>query len=109
MIRNQELQELTRQPAIAVAHFSPKYKYFDQLLQTVKNETTVLNLVFKFLLQTSIEPLISVFYSKEGCHAFPLKIFCLRVPKKSVGELFCVSENFWHRKILWVRERGELS
>ena len=26
---------------LATAHFSPKYKYFDQHLQTVKNETTV--------------------------------------------------------------------
>ena len=30
---------------LAPAYFSPNYKYFDQILQTVKNETTVLNLV----------------------------------------------------------------
>ena len=45
---------------LAPAYFSPNYKYFDQLLQTVKNKTTVLNLVFKEFLQTSIPPLISV-------------------------------------------------
>ena len=32
---------------LAPSLFSPNYKYFDQLLQTVKKETTVLNLVFK--------------------------------------------------------------
>ena len=26
---------------LAPAYFSPEYKYFDQLLQTAKNETTV--------------------------------------------------------------------
>ena len=31
---------------LAPAFFSPNYKYFDQLLQTVKNKTTVLILVF---------------------------------------------------------------
>ena len=32
---------------LAPAYFSPNYKSFDQLLQTVKNKTTVLILVFK--------------------------------------------------------------
>ena len=32
---------------LAPAYLSRNYKYFDQLLQTVKNKTTVLNLVFK--------------------------------------------------------------
>ena len=31
---------------LAPAYFSPNFKYFDQLLQTVKNKTLVLNLVF---------------------------------------------------------------
>ena len=39
---------------LAPAYFSPDYKYFDQLLQRVKNRTTVSILVFKELLQTSI-------------------------------------------------------
>ena len=36
------LRRITRQDVrIAPAYFSPEYKYFDQHLQTVKNETTV--------------------------------------------------------------------
>ena len=48
---------------LAPVYFSPNYKYFDQLLQTVKNKTIVLNLDFKEFLQTSIPPLISVLYA----------------------------------------------
>ena len=64
----------------------------------VKNKTTVLNLVFKEFLQTSIPPLISVLYAK-GYHDFPLKNLCLPVPRKIVGEPFCVSKEFWYRKV----------
>ena len=84
------------------AYFSPNYKYFDQLLQTVKNKTTVLILVFKEFLQTSIQPLISVLYAK-GYHNFPLKNFCLTVSNHFVEELFCVSESFRFRKISCLR------
>ena len=28
---------------------------------------------------------------------------CLTVPKNFVGEPFCVSQNFWYRKNLWIR------
>ena len=43
-----------------------------------------------------------------GYHAFPPKIqifqiCCFTVPKNFVGEHFCVSENFWYGKILWIR------
>ena len=88
---------------LAPAYFSPNYKYFDQLLQKVENKTTILNLVFKEFLQTSIPPLISVLYAK-GCHDFPLKNFCLTVPKNLVEKSFCVSESFGYRKILCQRE-----
>ena len=88
---------------LAPAYFSPNYKYFDQFLQMVKNKTTVLILVFKEFLQTAIRPLISVFYAKRY-HDFPLKIFCLTVPKNFVEEPFCVSENVWYRKMLGIRE-----
>ena len=77
---------------LAPAYFLPNYKYFDQLLQTVKNKTTVLMLVFKEFSQTSIWPLISVLYAK-GFHDNPLKIFCLTVTKKFVGESFNNSIN----------------
>ena len=88
---------------LAPAYFSPNYKYFDQLFQTVKNKTTVLILVSEEFLQTSIRPLISVLYAK-GYHDFPLKNFCLTVPKNFVEEPFCVSENLWYRKMLGLRE-----
>ena len=87
---------------LAQAYFSPNYKYFDQLSQTVKNKTTVLILVFKEFLQTSIPPLISVLYVK-GYHDFPLKNFRLTVPKNFVEEPVCVSENFGYRKTLCLR------
>ena len=87
---------------LAPAYFSPNYKYFDQLSQTVKNKTTVLILVFKEFLQTSIPPLISVLYAK-GYHYFPLKKFRLTVPKNFVEEPFCVSENFCYPKMLGIR------
>ena len=35
---------------------------------------------------------------------FPLKIFCLRVPKNFVEEPFCVSENLWYRKMSRIEE-----
>ena len=92
----------TRRPA-STDYFLPKCTHFDQLLQTVKNETTVLILSFKEFLQTSIPPLISVLYAK-GYHDFPLENFCLTVPKNFVEEPFCVSENFWYRKMLVIRE-----
>ena len=87
---------------LAPANFSPNYKYFDQLLQTVKNKTTVLILVFKEFLQTSIPPLIFVLYAK-GYHNFPLKNFRLTVPKNFVEEPVCVSEDFGYRKTLCLR------
>ena len=94
--RNQSISEENMQQDgwLAPAYFSPNYKYFDQLLLTVKNKTTVLILVFKEFLQTSIPPLISVLYAK-GYHEYPLKNFCLTVPKNFVEEPFyIVSENF---------------
>ena len=66
---------------LAPAYFSANYKYFDQLLQTVKNKTTVLILVFKEFLQTSISPLISLLYAK-GYHYFPFKKFSSHSAKK---------------------------
>ena len=84
---------------LAPAFFSPNYKDFNQLLETVKNKTTVLILVFNEFLQTSIPPLISVLYAK-GYNYFPLKNFRLTVPKNFVEETDCVSENFGSGKTL---------
>ena len=93
---------------LAPAYFSPNYKYFIQLLQTVKDRTTVLILVFKEFLQTSIPPLISVTSAKRY-HDFPLENFCLTVPKNFEEEPFCVSENFWYRKTLGIREAAGIT
>ena len=74
---------------LAPAYFSPNYKYFDQLLQTVKNKTTVLNLVSKEFLQTSIPRLISVLNAK-GYHDFSLKRFLSHSAEKfRTGTLLC--------------------
>ena len=94
---------LQQDSRLAPAYFSLNYKYSDQLLQTVKNKTTVLILVFKEFLQTSIRPLTSVLYAK-GYHNVPLKNFCLTVPKNFIEEPFCVSENFRYRNLLGIRE-----
>ena len=76
---------------LAPAYFSQDYKKFDQHLPTVKNETTVYNLVYESCLQTSIPPLISIFYAREGTTIFRSKFFCLTVAKKFVGEPFRLS------------------
>ena len=73
---------------LAPAYFSQEYKYFDQHLPTVKNETS-----FKIYFT-------EVFYKHQfnhwflySMHDFSFKIFCLTVPKNFVGEHFGVSEN----------------
>ena len=42
---------------------------------------------------------------ERGHLDFPSKLCCLTVPKNFVGQ-FCVSEKFWYRKLLRIRERG---
>ena len=72
---------------LAPAYFSPEYKCFDQHFQTVKNET---NLVSEGYLQTSIPPMISIFYEKEGVSRLFAQKFCFTGPKNFVGEQFSV-------------------
>ena len=74
---------------LAPAYFLPNCKYFDQLLQTVENETTVLNLVFKGFLQTSIPPLISILYAQEGVLRFSVKLLVSERQKIRRGTLLC--------------------
>ena len=45
---------------------------------------------------------------ERGHHDFPSKLCCLTVPKNFVGET-CVSESFWYRKMLRIRERGGIT
>ena len=80
-----------------------RYKQFDHFLETVKNTTTVLILVFKEFYK-SIPPLISVLYAK-GYHDFTLINFRLTVPKNFTEGPFCVSESFCCRKMLGIRKR----
>ena len=59
------------------------------------------NLCFrKFLVSKNVKD-----KRERGHHDFPSKLCCLTVPKNFVGET-CVSENFWYRKMLRIRERG---
>ena len=67
--------EYEQDSRLAPAYFSQEYKYFDQHLPTVKSETAALNPVFKGFLQTSILPLISIFYAKEGISQFSVEYF----------------------------------
>ena len=67
-------------------------------MQTVKNKTTVLLLVFEEFLKTSVQPLISVLYVK-GYHDFLLKNFCLRVPKNFVEEPLCFKKSLVSKNI----------
>ena len=94
--------EVKKDGRLASAYFWPNYKYFDQLLQTVENKTTVLILVFKEFLQISILLLISELYAK-GYHDHTLKTFCLTVLNHFVEEPFYVSESFGYRKIFCLR------
>ena len=87
---------------LAPASFSPNYKFLNPLLQTVKNETTVLILVFKQFLQTSIPPLISVLYSK-GLSLFSVEEFLSHNAKKIRGHAFNISGKFGYRKIVCLR------
>ena len=71
-------------------------------MQTVENKTTVLILVFKEFLPTSIPPLISVLYAK-GYHCFPSKNFRFTVPKNFAEEPVCFrkfrsSKNFMPKR-----------
>ena len=90
---------------LAPAYFSPNYKYFDKLLQTVKKETTVLTEFFKrFFLQTSVPPLISILHAKEEVSRFSVEIFLFHSAEKFRWEtLQCfrkiwVSKNFRHKR-----------
>ena len=46
---------------------------------------------------------------KRGCHVFPSKFFCPKLPKNIVGAPSCVSEMFWYQKSLDNRSFAILS
>ena len=69
---------------LARAYFSPNYKYFDQLVQTVKNETTVLNLVFKgFFTNINSTTDLYILCKRGVITIFRWKIFVLQCRKIS--------------------------
>ena len=79
------------------AYFSHEYKLFDQHLPTVKNETAVQNLVYEGFLQTSIPPLISIFYAKEGVSRFSVEEFSVSQDR---NEKLCKGTLLFSRKFL---------
>ena len=83
---------------LAPVYFLPEYKYFDQPLQTVKNEITVYNLVFEGFLRKSMPPLISVFYAKEEISRLSFKDFFVLQYQKILLKQFGVKGNFGYRK-----------
>ena len=74
---------------LAPTYFSPNYKYFDQLLQTVRNKTTVLILVFKEFLQTS-----NIISTTDFC------TLCKRVSRFSVEKFLSQSAEKFRRGTL---------
>ena len=75
---------------LAPAYFSPDYKYFDQLLQTVENRTTVSILVLKeflFFYKHQFDHWF-LYFMQKGITIFRRKFF-VSVPKNFVGEPFC--------------------
>ena len=60
---------------LAPAYFSPNYKYFDQFLQTVKNETTVWIQFSKVFYKHQLHHWFLYFMQKREYHDFPSKIF----------------------------------
>ena len=69
---------------LAPAYFSPNYNYFDELLQTVENKTTVLILIFSFYKHQFHHWFLN--FVQKGIVIFCWKNFRLTVPKNLVGE-----------------------
>ena len=85
---------------LAPVYFSPNYKYFDHLLQTVKNKTTVLILVFKEFLQTSIDHWF-LYFMQKGITIFRWKNFisqCRKMTGRCHLFLNKTSWQFWSDK-----------
>ena len=95
---NSKLTACEPRTSIFFAHLQK----FGQLLQTAKNKTTVLILVFKEFLQTSVPPLIFLLYA-GGCHDFLMKKLFSQCRKTSEGtptvfEKILVSKSFVDEK-----------
>ena len=89
---------------LAPAYFSANYKYFDQFLQTITNQTTVLNLLFKsFFTNINSSTDFHTLRKGEGSR-LALKVFLSHSAKKlRRGTIRCfrkvvVSKTFTHMK-----------
>ena len=82
----QSVKKVTRR-RVAPAYFSPNYKYFDQLLRTVKSKTTVLILVFQRIF-------ININSTTDFC------TLCKRVSRLSVDKFLSHSAEKFRRGTL---------
>ena len=72
---------------LAPAYFSPNYKYFDQLLQTIKNKTTVLILAFKVFYKHQFDHWF-LYLMQKGITTFRWKFFvsqCRKISSRSLS------------------------
>ena len=106
--RNGKVSSINKQDGrLAPAYFSPNYKYFDQLLQTVKNENSVWNLVFKGFFTNINSTTDFYIFWKEGVSRFCVENFLSHSAEKiRRGTLRCfkkfrVSKNFMHKRGDW--------
>ena len=96
--------EYKRDGRLAPAYFSPNDKYLDQILQTVKNENTVLNLVFEIFFYKYQFHHWFLYFMQRVCHDFSLKIVLSHSTEKlRRWTLWCfkkllVSKNFMDRR-----------
>ena len=89
------MEKFEQDGRLAPAYFSPNYNYFDQLLQTVKNKTTVLKLVFQRVF-TNINSTTDFYTLRKRVLRFSVENFLSHsVETFRRGTLLrCVSENF---------------
>ena len=90
---------------LAPAYFSPNYKYFDKILQTVKNETIVLNLVFKGFF-TNINSTIDFCSLYRRVSRFSVENFLSQCAEKfREGTLLCFKKFLVPKNVKDKRER----
>ena len=85
------------------AYFSPNYKYFDQLLQTVKNKTTVLILIFRVF--TNINSTTDFWTLCKRVSWFSVEKFSSHSAKKFRRGTLQSITNFRYRKMLRINRK----
>ena len=100
-------KKTTKRPA-STGIFFAQLQYFDQLLQTVKNKTTALKLIFRGFRQTSFPPLIFILYAKEWVSRLSVKIFLSHSAEEICNETFrCFRKFLVSKNFLGFRGGGE--